>query len=72
MIDDQGTDETRYTVVVNDEGQYSLWPATTDPPAGWSAAGATGTQAECLAHIESVWTDMRPVSLRRQMEGAAR
>ncbi|MEV0456702.1 MbtH family protein [Catellatospora methionotrophica] len=52
-------------VVVNDEGQYSIWPADRDRPAGWHAAGFTGTRDQCLRHIEDVWTDMRPVSARR-------
>jgi MbtH protein len=54
-------------VVVNDEGQYSIWPSDKDIPAGWHAVGKTGTKDECLAHIEAVWTDMRPRSLIRQM-----
>jgi MbtH protein len=54
-------------VVVNDEGQYSIWPAGKEIPAGWHATGKTGTKDECLSHIEEVWTDMRPRSLIRQM-----
>ena len=65
-------EETHYCVVRNDEDQYSLWNAATQPPAGWSPAGFSGTKADCLAHIERVWTDMRPLSLRRQMEQSAR
>lgn len=52
-----------YQVVVNDEGQYSIWPAHLAVPAGWHEAGKTGTQEECLDHIREVWTDMRPLSL---------
>jgi MbtH protein len=52
-------------VVVNDEEQYSLWPAHKDPPAGWRDAGMVGPRAECLQYIERVWTDMRPRSVRR-------
>lgn len=59
-----------YAVVLNDELQYSIWRADTDPPAGWRTEGVTGTREECLAHIDAVWTDMRPLSLRRQMEEA--
>jgi MbtH protein len=55
------------TVVVNDEEQYSLWPAERHLPAGWRAAGMSGPKAECLQYIERVWTDMRPLSLRRRM-----
>jgi MbtH protein len=57
-------DETRYKVVVNDEEQYSIWEDDRPNPAGWHDAGFAGTKDECLAHIERVWTDMRPRSLR--------
>jgi MbtH protein len=56
-----------YAVVVNDEEQYSIWPAGQDLPAGWRLDGFTGPEEECLAHIEAIWTDMRPASLRRWM-----
>ncbi len=56
-------------VVVNDEEQYSIWPAERENPPGWRDAGQTGTKAECLAYIERVWTDMRPRSLREAMDG---
>lgn len=60
--------ETRpHAVVVNDEEQYSIWPAERELPAGWRAAGFTGTEEECLAYIDETWTDMRPASLRRWM-----
>jgi MbtH protein len=55
-------------VVVNHEEQYSVWPADRDLPLGWRDAGKQGTKAECLAYIEEVWTDMRPLSLRRKMD----
>ncbi|AGL19082.1 MbtH family NRPS accessory protein [Actinoplanes sp. N902-109] len=58
---------TRYTVVVNDEEQYSIWAADRALPAGWHAAGTSGTREECLAEIGRVWTDLRPRSLRRAM-----
>jgi MbtH protein len=61
-------DETIYQAVVNDEEQYSIWPADRELPLGWKAAGKTATKAEVLAWIEEVWTDMRPLSLRRKME----
>ncbi|AMO99963.1 MbtH family protein [Collimonas sp. NPDC087041] len=60
-----------YTVVINDEEQYSIWPTFRAVPAGWREVGVSGPKAVCLAHIESVWTDMRPASLRRHMDGAA-
>ena len=59
-----------YRVVANHEEQYSIWPLDRELPAGWNATGKQGTRDECLEHIESVWTDMRPLSLRRQMAGA--
>jgi MbtH protein len=51
-------------VVVNHEEQYSIWPADRDLPPGWRAAGFSGSREECLAHIDTVWTDLRPLSLR--------
>ncbi|MEV0623427.1 MbtH family protein [Nonomuraea sp. NPDC050404] len=51
-------------VVVNHEEQYSVWPADRELPPGWRAAGFAGTREECLAHIETVWTDLRPLSAR--------
>ena len=59
-----------YKVVVNQEEQYSIWPADRENAPGWRDAGVTGTKAECLAHIREVWTDMRPLSLRRRMAEA--
>lgn len=53
-----------YHVVVNHEEQYSIWPADRELPDGWRAAGFTGDKEACLAHIEEVWTDMRPLSIR--------
>jgi MbtH protein len=62
------TQETRvHVVVVNDEEQYSIWPAERELPAGWRRDGFTGTQDECLGYIDETWTDMRPKSLRRWM-----
>ena len=57
----------KYKVVVNDEEQYSLWPAERESPLGWRDAGVTGSKTECLEYIEEVWTDMRPLSLRKKM-----
>jgi MbtH protein len=57
----------RLQVVLNDEEQYSIWPAHKAPPAGWRSDGYEGTREMCLAHIEVVWTDMRPLSVRRQL-----
>ncbi|GAA0493398.1 hypothetical protein GCM10009544_62260 [Streptomyces stramineus] len=63
----QQTTEPTYHVVVNDEEQYSIWPTDQDMPAGWRATGTDGTKEECLSHIDEVWTDMRPRSLREAM-----
>jgi len=60
-----------FKVVVNHEEQYSIWPADRENPNGWRDAGKSGTKEECLEHIKEVWTDMRPLSLRKQMEEAA-
>ena len=62
------SDDRTYLVVYNDEEQYSIWLADRDLPAGWHADGTSGPKAECLAHIDEVWTDMRPLSLRQSME----
>jgi MbtH protein len=55
---------TAFTVVVNHEEQYSVWPVDRPVPAGWREVGRTGTREECLAYVDDVWTDMRPLSLR--------
>lgn len=61
-------DQTIYRVVVNHEEQYSIWPAGREIPLGWRETGFSGLKAECLANIKEVWTDMRPLSLRKKME----
>jgi MbtH protein len=61
-------DNTIYKVVVNHEEQYSLWPADRENPLGWRDVGKSGAKTECLAYIKEVWTDMRPLSLRKKME----
>ncbi len=61
-------DKTIYKVVVNHEEQYSLWPADRENPIGWRDAGKLGTKAECLTYVKGIWTDMRPLSLRKQMD----
>ena len=60
-------DNTTYKVVVNHEDQYSIWPADRENAPGWRDAGKVGTKQECLDFIEEVWTDMRPLSLRKAM-----
>jgi MbtH protein len=68
MLDE---DVRTYTVVINQEEQYSIWPADRELPAGWCAVGKSGSKADCLEHIDKVWTDMRPLSLRRWMDEEA-
>jgi MbtH protein len=63
------SEDATYKVVQNDEGQYSVWCSDRDLPLGWSITGFTGTKDECLTHISQVWTDMRPRSVRPQMNG---
>jgi len=60
--------EPVYLVVRNAEEQYSIWPAGRDVPAGWESDGTAGPKEVCLEHIAQVWTDMRPLSLRRRMD----
>jgi MbtH protein len=61
---------TAWAIVVNDEEQHSVWPADSEPPAGWRTLGFTGGRDECLTRIAADWTDLRPAGLRRRM-GAA-
>lgn len=68
MAWDDEDDKTIYTVVMNHEEQYSIWPADRELPLGWQEVGKQGTKQEVLAYIEEVWTDMRPLSLRKKME----
>ena len=67
MNTEEYEDKTIYKVVVNQEEQYSIWPADRENALGWRDAGKSGTKAECLAYIKEVWTDMRPLSLRKKM-----
>ncbi|PYP92385.1 MAG: MbtH domain-containing protein [Candidatus Angelobacter sp. Gp1-AA117] len=68
LNDPDREDTTTYKVVMNHEEQYSIWPDYKENPAGWKDAGKAGPKAECLAYIKEVWTDMRPLSLRKKME----
>ena len=72
MDSDERENTTVYEVVVNHEEQYSIWPADREIPLGWKDAGKSGLKPECLAYIKEVWTDMRPLSLRKKMEEDAR
>ena len=62
--------EAQFQVVRNEEGQYSVWPVERDVPAGWSASGPRAAKAECLAYIKEHWSDIRPLSLQRRLNGA--
>ena len=64
MLDDESID---YFVVINDEEQYSIWPAHRDVPNGWRAVGPARSREDCLTYIEQTWTDMRPKSVREAM-----
>lgn len=66
--DPEKEDTTIYKVLMNQEEQYSLWPNYKEIPLGWKQVGKAGAKAECLAYIKTVWTDMRPLSLRKKME----
>lgn len=68
MLPEQEEDTGTYKVVINHEEQYSLWPADRENAPGWRDAGKEGSKADCLSFVEDVWTDMRPLSLRKQME----
>lgn len=65
MSTEEDEDRTTYKVVVNHEEQFSIWRADRAVPAGWRDAGKSGPKADCLAYVKRVWTDMRPLSLRR-------
>jgi MbtH protein len=65
------TEDARYEVLRNDEEQYSLWPVGIQVPAGWHKVGKVGSREECSAFVDQVWTDMRPRSLREQMNGTS-
>ena len=71
MYQDDKDDTTIYKVVVNHEEQYSIWPSERDNPIGWKDVGKNGLKQECLDYIKEVWTDMRPLSLRKKMEETA-
>jgi len=63
------SEDATYEVVLNDEEQYSVWCSGRDLPMGWRITGFTGSKDECLNHISQVWNDMRPRSVRQQMNG---
>ncbi|MFM9435324.1 MbtH protein [Janthinobacterium sp. CG_23.3] len=67
MLSENASAGLVYEVVVNDEGQYSIWPADKAIPLGWHLAGKRGVRESCLEYINEVWLDMRPLSLRKHM-----
>ena len=70
-MNEEREDNRTYKVVLNHEEQYSIWPADRENALGWNDAGKQGNKEVCLSYIKEVWTDMRPLSLRRQMAQAA-
>jgi uncharacterized protein YbdZ (MbtH family) len=72
LYDPDKEDTIIYKVVINHEEQYSIWPEYKESPLGWNDAGKVGPKTECLAYIKEVWTDMRPLSLRKKMEELAK
>lgn len=68
MNREETEDTTNYKVVVNHEEQYSIWPVDRENALGWTEVGKSGLKAECLSYIKEVWTDMRPLSLRKRMD----
>lgn len=72
MKRDEQEDTTIYRVVMNHEDQYSIWRADRENPFGWKDVGKSGPKSDCLAYIKEVWTDMRPLSLRKHMEEQAK
>ena len=71
QYDPELADTTVYKVVVNDEEQYSIWPEYKDNPPGWNDVGKAGLEADCLDYINEVWTDMRPLSIKKQLRELA-
>lgn len=67
-MDNETEERTIYKVVINHEEQYSIWPENRENALGWRDIGKSGTKPDCLDYIKEVWTDMRPLSLRKQME----
>lgn len=69
---DETEDTREYQVVVNHEEQYSIWLANREPPIGWKKIGPAGAKQQCLEYIKSVWTDLRPLSLRQHLASIAK
>jgi MbtH protein len=71
MTYDDNDDPARWTVLINSEEQYGLYPVDREVPAGWRPADFAGTEEECIAYVDEHWTDMRPLSLRLAMRRQA-
>ena len=67
-MSDDGAEDGRYLVVINDEEQYSVWPQDREIPTGWKPAGKSGSREECLDYIEDAWTDITPRSVQERMD----
>ena len=67
MAFEEDNDKAVYVVLINSEEQYSLWPKQKSIPQGWRSVGKEGSMSECSQYVDEVWTDMRPLSLRKQM-----
>jgi MbtH protein len=63
--------DAQYLVLVNDEGQHSLWPVFAPVPAGWDTAHGPAGRTDCLDHVNEHWTDMRPRTLAAQLDATA-
>ncbi len=68
MAESEKEESVIYKVVINHEEQYSIWPVDKENALGWKDAGQEGTKSDCLNYIKQVWSDMRPLSLRKKME----
>lgn len=64
----ENEDDLVYEVVINHEDQYSIWPVGQPIPAGWTAVGFSGPKSEALDHVEKVWTDITPASVRKVIQ----
>ena len=59
---------SNFCVVINSQEQYSYWFADSQLPAGWKSTGFIGSREECLTEVENIWTDMRPLSVRKALD----
>ncbi|AUG80138.1 hypothetical protein CFP65_5436 [Kitasatospora sp. MMS16-BH015] len=69
MVNPFDDPEASYLVLVNDEGQHSLWPVFSPVPAGWEQKYGAASRTDCLAYVEQHWQDLRPTSLIAQLQG---